>query len=105
MGFTPFSFLTLGNTYLDLRDFYCIFVPYLYHVLLVDKVTLKRINRLIEYRLCQQPNFKSLGNARYVVQSSWLRLLNHCIALPSVRKQLGRENTMKSLDWKKWMKQ
>jgi len=44
MSFAPFSFLTLGNTYLVLRDFYCIFVPYLYHVLLVDKVTLKRIN-------------------------------------------------------------
>ena len=57
---------------------YTIFIVYLYYVLLVDKVTLKCINRLIEYRLCRQPNFKSLGNARYVVQSSWLRLLNYC---------------------------
>ena len=44
MSFTPFLFLTLCVGYLYTTYFYNIFVPYLYHVLLVDNVTLMELN-------------------------------------------------------------
>lgn len=60
MGFAPFSFLTLGNTYLELHDFYCIFVPYLYRNKKGDKV--QQINSRIignqNISICQQPSLK-----------------------------------------------
>lgn len=62
MGFAPFSFLTLGNTYLELHDFYCIFVPYLYRNKKGDKV--------------QQINSRIIGNLEflyYFMSSSYFK--------------------------------
>ena len=60
MGFAPFSFLTLGDSYLVSHDFYCTIVPYLYRNKKGDKV--QQIDSIIignqNISICQQTSSK-----------------------------------------------